>query len=329
MFAYFNLKRLTLFSILIILLGTVLEFRMRKMRIILMKIFYALLLLPIIHNAGGNVKDFAQALPKKILGWEAVGKDAVYDRRTLYDYMDGGAEVYLAFDFNRVFVRKFAGPVNNEITLDIYDMTSPEEAFGIFSCDREDQEAGIGQESEYGFGLLRFWQGRYFVSIMAMGDEKAAEKVILELGKAVAAQLGPPGSKPALVKCLPEKNLRENRISYFHSHIILNNRFFLASENILNFNRKTECVFAEYQAGETETGCLLLIRYPDERQALAAYRSFLKSYIPDAQKTGEAQMENDKWTKAKVQKNMVAIVFEAVSKQWAEELQSAIKFPQR
>ena len=28
-------------------------------------------------------------------GWEAGGEDAVYDRETLYGYMNGGAEVYL------------------------------------------------------------------------------------------------------------------------------------------------------------------------------------------------------------------------------------------
>ena len=147
--------------------------------------------------AGGNVTDFGQSIPKKIMGWGAAGRDTVYDRKTLFDYMDGGAEVYLAFDFKQVFVRKFKGPAKGELALDIYDMGSPEEAFGIFSCDREDPEAGIGQESEYGLGLLRFWQGRYFVSITASDDEKKAEKAILELGKAVAAGLGPAGSPPA------------------------------------------------------------------------------------------------------------------------------------
>ena len=76
--------------------------------------------------------------------------------------MDGGAEVYLAFDFRRVFARKYAGPGGNELALDIYDMGSPEEAFGIFSCDRGTPAAGIGQDSEYGFGLLRFQSGPVF-----------------------------------------------------------------------------------------------------------------------------------------------------------------------
>ena len=140
------------------------------------------------------MKDLARSIPTTVLDWQASGKDMVYDRKTIFDYMDGGAEVYLAFDFRDVFVRKFKRPTaQDEIALDIVDMGSPEEAYGVFSSDRQDPDAGIGQESEYGTGLLRFRQGRYFVSVMASGDEPTAEKAILELGKAVASQLGPAG----------------------------------------------------------------------------------------------------------------------------------------
>ena len=41
----------------------------------------------------GNVTDFSVHLAKNILGWEAVTKDAVHDRQTLCDYLDGGALV--------------------------------------------------------------------------------------------------------------------------------------------------------------------------------------------------------------------------------------------
>jgi hypothetical protein len=129
----------------------------------------ALAFLLLVLNAfpGGNVKDLASSLPDRVLDWKSSGKDMVYDRTTLFDYLDGGAEVYLAFGYKEVLVRKFADATRNEINLDIYDMGTSAEAFGLFSCDRQDPEAGIGQESEYGLGLLRFFQGRYFVSITA------------------------------------------------------------------------------------------------------------------------------------------------------------------
>ena len=275
------------------------------------------------------MKDLAQSIPKKILDWESFGQDAVYDRKTIYEYMDGGAEVYLAFDFRNAFVRKYRNPSGEEIALDIYDMGSPGEAFGIFSCDREDSEAGIGQESEYGYGLLRFRQGRFFVSITAAGDEKKAERAILELGKAVAPLLGPPGPVPDLLKCLPEAGIKENRTSYFHAAVNLNNRFFVASENILGLGKDTDCVFAEFAASPADTGDLLIIRYQDEDRARAAYESFLKVYLPEAGPAATALTENRKWTMARTHGNYLAVVFEASSKEYAGTLHSAIRFPQK
>ena len=270
--------------------------------------------------------DLYQSIPDKILDWKASGEDAVYDRETLFDYMNGGAELYLAYDFKMVFVKRFAGPDENEIMLDIYDMGSSEEAFGIFSLDREDEEADIGQESTYGFGLLRFWKGRYFVSINALGDEQAAEPAILELGKAVAALIKQEGTLPVLLSSLPGKNLKKKKTSYFHSNISLNNRFFIASENILDLSNQTRCVFAEYVVNSENTAYLLLIQYEDNARAQGAFESFIGSYMPEARESGFARMENGKWTMARVEKNKVAIVFDAPDKEWAQGLQSEIKF---
>jgi hypothetical protein len=273
------------------------------------------------------MKDLAQSVPKKVLDWESSGQDAVYDRETIFEYMDGGAEVYLAFDFRAAFVRKYKNPSGEEIALDIYDLGSPAEAFGIFSCDREDPEAGIGQESEYGFGLLRFRQGRFFVSITAAGDEEKAEKAILELGKQVAPLLGPAGPAPDLLLCLPESGLKKNRTSYFHAAVNLNNRFFISSENILGLGKDTDCVFAEYESSAAETAKLLVIRYRNEARAGAAHESFLKAYLPEAGPGGAALTENKKWTLARTSRNYLAVVLEAPSKEQAETLYSAIRFP--
>lgn len=276
-----------------------------------------------------SLNDLFVSLPSEIHGWKASGEDAVYNRETLFDYMNGGAELYLAYDFRKVCTRRFAGPGENEIIMDVYDMGSSEEAFGIFSMDLEDEGAGMGQGSEYGFGLLRFWKSHFFVSINALGDEKLSEPVILELGKAVAAQIKSEGPKPALLQALPEKTLRENRTSFFHSNISLNNRFFIASENILNLNNKTNCVFAEYEVDNANTASFLFIQYESHIQAQEAYESFLESYMPETQDAGLAQMENGKWTLARVEKDMVAIVFETPDKEWAYQFLSEVKFNKR
>lgn len=280
-----------------------------------------------LRSDGGTVMDIGAKIPVKADGLTASGQDRTFNRQTLYDYLDGGAEVYLAFDFREVFTRKYTGPGGREMTLDIYDMGSPGEAFGAFSCDRQDPSAGIGQESEYGPGLLRFWQGRYFVTVTASADDEAAAAAVLGLGKDVVKQLGPPGPKPALVSCLPAESLRPERTSFFHSVVNLNNRFFVAGENLLRLDRSTDCVIGEYGAGGAEPVTLLVVRYPDASGALAARRSFLASYLPDAGPDGLARTKNRKWVSAGVRAEYLTIVFDAPSADAAKKLGASVNFP--
>jgi hypothetical protein len=284
-------------------------------------------LIPALLLAGGAVKDLSQRIPKQVRDWKASGPDAVYDRKTLYDYMDGGAEVYLAYDFRDVFVRKYADADGNELALDIYDMGSPAEAFGMFSFDRQDPDAGIGQGSEYGLGLLRFWRGRYFVSVTVSGNEDKAELAVLELGKAVAPLLGPDGAPPDMLGLLPPAGLLAEKTAYFHSPIHLANRYFVASENILNLDATTDCLFAEYRVDSGGSARLLVVRYPDAAKAAAAAASFRESFLPRADADGAALTESQMWSMIRMQGSVLAAVFEASSKEYAGRLAESVLRP--
>ena len=270
------------------------------------------------------MKDFGPKIPKQVMDWKASGQDAVYNRKNLYDYMDGGAEVYLAFDFREVFVRKFADAAADEIVLDIYDMGSPAEAFGMFSCDRQDPEAGIGQGSEYGPGLLRFWRGCYFVSVTVAGNEAKAEAAVRALGQAVAPLLGPDGAVPDMLRQLPAAGLKAEKTAYFHNNIHLSNRYYISPENILNLDERTACLFAEYDSGSGDSARLLVVRYPEAAGAQAAARSFRTSLLPGADADGAARIENKGWSMVRVRGNLLAAVFEASSEDYARRLAEAV-----
>ncbi len=56
------------------------------------------------------------------------------------------------------------------ITVELYKMASSADAYGVFTFERQDDPAGIGQGSEFGGGMLRFWKGTYFASVYAEGE---------------------------------------------------------------------------------------------------------------------------------------------------------------
>jgi hypothetical protein len=260
-------------------------------------------------------------LPSEAAGWNWDGKEMKYNSKTLFKYIDGAAELYLAYGFQNLTVRRFDKSNQPPILLELYEMASSEDAYGVFSFEHQDEAVGIGQGSEFGGGLLRFWKDKYFVSIYAEGEGAEVESGILKVGRAVANSIPAVGPEPKLVGFIPGKDLGlvDKSLRYLKSHVLLNQRFFIAHQNILNLSRKTEAVLAQYLQDKQKTQ-LLLIRYPDSKGAMDAYQSFMKVYLPDAGGKDRSKTEDRKWTFARQRNDFVVIVFGASTEAAAEAL---------
>jgi len=68
-----------------------------------------------------------------------------------------------------------------------------------------------------------------------------------------------------------------------------------------------------------------LVRYPEFRNASQAYESFIKVYVPDAAEQGLVQTEDQKWTVAKVVKDVIIIVFNAPSNSLAKKMCKSVE----
>ena len=75
-----------------------------------------------------EVKKIGDLAPSEINGWKTDAKDGAYDRSNLYDYIDGGAEVYLAYGYKEAFARRFTRADQPAITADLFDMGSSGDA---------------------------------------------------------------------------------------------------------------------------------------------------------------------------------------------------------
>jgi len=264
------------------------------------------------------------SLPSEVEGWRWDGKETKYNSRMLFDYMDGTAELYLAYGFQNLTVRQFNKSNQPPIIIELYEMASSEDAYGVFSFERQDEAIGIGQGSEFGGGLLRFWKGNYFVSIYADGGGTEVESPILKTGKAAADSIPTMGPEPKLVGFIPGKDLGlvDKSVRYLKSHVLLNQRFFIAHQNILNLNRKTEAVLGQYIRDKQKTQ-LLLIRYLNLKESGDAYQSFMNAYLPDARGKDRSKTEDGKWTFVRQRNEFILIVFGAPTADDAEALLKA------
>ena len=50
------------------------------------------------------------SVPAEAVGWTWDKKEMEYNSKSLFDYMDGAAELYLVYGFQRLTVRKFEKP---------------------------------------------------------------------------------------------------------------------------------------------------------------------------------------------------------------------------
>jgi hypothetical protein len=277
-------------------------------------------------ESGGQKIEMKKLLPQEILPYKSNGKDEFYDRQTTFRYMDGAAELYRSFAFKHLLVRRYLKANAPAIIVELFDMGLAEEAFGIFTFETGGEDAGVGQGSDYGGGLLRFWKGKFFVNVYAEQEAPSTRQDVLEIAQSIARSLGREGQKPKLIHYLPEEGLSERSIRYFHLHQSLNYHYFVSHQNILRLGEKTNAVLASYLLPQTtDKTFLLLIQYPTKKLAGEALQSFVKAYMPDVSTSKTIKTENGRWAAAQPHREYVLVVFDAPNKENAEELTQATK----
>ena len=203
-------------------------------------------------------------LPIEVAGWRSVDEGQIYDTESIYSYIDGHAEVYMAYGMVRCLSRRYSGPEGEpDIVLDLFEQASAADAFGVFTHDRDGEDVDIGQGGLFRHGWLSFWKGHWFGSVYAEGESAASKDAVLALGRATADAMREVGEVPPLVAELPTDGLDPRSVRFFHTQEILNGVVYLGYENALQFGPEVDAVVGRYQRPKGG-GWLLLVDYPDE-----------------------------------------------------------------
>ena len=279
------------------------------------------LLAGLVPASAGDTMDstketLAALLPPEIQGWKAAGQDRFFDSETIFDYLDGGGEVYRSYNIKLLLSRRYEREGAPAIIADLFDMGSAADAFGVFSHDLDGEPAWVGRDSNYKAGLLSFWKGRFFVSLYAEEETEETRRAVLDMGRLASAAIKEDGQKPGLLKLVPEAFAAEGRLQYFHTHPILNYHFFVSAENVLDLSPRTEAVLARAGAKGARS-YLLVVHYPEDALALGASQSFGKAVMAGVPDDGARQMPDRTWTALRRRGAYVFIVFKAGTKEAA------------
>ncbi len=260
--------------------------------------------------------------PAEVNGWQRAGQTRAYGRDTIFEYMDGAGELYLAYDFQRIFVQEYKRTGSPGIAVEVYEMLTSQDAYGVFTHDPEGEDVGVGQGNAYAVGLLRVWKGQYFFRILADHDTAEAKAAVVALARSLAQPIAE-GPRPALLRRLPQEGLEAASIRYFHTHVSLNSLYYLADANLLGLSPQTEAVMAVYRP-EGEKITLLIVQYQGERQAKEASREFARVYLEDEREADGPlrikAVEDGRHVGALVKGRFLALAFDARSRAACERL---------
>ena len=162
-------------------------------------------------------------VPKKLLNFlaaplpaQAAAQDppSFYKPDNLYQYIDGAADLFLLYDF-RILLHQDFKSGKAEVTVDVYDMGTPEDAFGMYAAERSPSYnfAAIGTEGYRNEGILNFLQDRYYVKLAGFGA--GADALLEQFARTLSERIGGGRTLPALLEKLP----RENRIAHSEQYM--------------------------------------------------------------------------------------------------------------
>ena len=200
-------------------------------------------------------------------GWTTVGDASLYDRENLFDLVDGQAEAFFAYAFERVGTQRFENAEAVILDLQIWQLATPADAFGLHTSSLSGEPVAIGNGGDSDPGRrLAFWQDRYQVRLFAR--QQVPDSELLGFGQMIVKALPTGGEAPALLERLPQEGLVAQSARYFHEEISIQDDLWLGWDNVLDLSPQTEGVLARYDL-QGDAGHLLLVRYPDAQAASA------------------------------------------------------------
>jgi hypothetical protein len=277
-------------------------------------------------------ESFDRYLPESasMSPWKADGPPKIFKEKELYNYIDGGAEIFFEYGFAQTIAQRYTlGDAS--ITVDIYEMNHPKAAFGIYSVQRDSKMPAldVGDDGTASDVMVSFCQDRFYVVIAADKSDKDTKQALIQTARAVSKQINSSSQLPDLLGMLPPAHLIPRSEGYVSGLLGLNTQIYLGDSNILGINGRTvECVFARYEDKENQAQ-LLVIRYPDSAAADAALQTarnaFAKKYTTASnQEVSVFSDRRDRFYHAVANQNFLYIISRSDSIDLIQEIESSI-----
>ncbi|MCX6834252.1 MAG: hypothetical protein NTW07_03815, partial [candidate division Zixibacteria bacterium] len=130
---------------------------------------------------------------------------------SLWEYIDGGAELYHTYGFVKVSTADYKS-AQVELVLDLYEFKTPDGAYGFYSMLRPDQPdiVRLGVEGFFSGSSLDFVRGNILARVIGFDETPPTGEAIRSLASQVASLLPGSTERPAMFGLFPQGNVIAN-----------------------------------------------------------------------------------------------------------------------
>jgi hypothetical protein len=158
--------------------------------LILKKLFLSVILILVFRVCYPQTPPDFPVIGKSDLPGAKFSSSRTFTGSSLYGYIDGGAELFLEYGFNVAAVMEIEYSGGRYKT-EIYEMSDPEAAFGIFSVSKY-RCLGMPDFSEFTCQTkyqLQICKGNFYISIINKTGNSSDSIASIKIGKAIANKI--------------------------------------------------------------------------------------------------------------------------------------------
>ncbi len=211
-----------------------------------------------------------KALPKDgdVEGWTKHRTLQHYAGEGLYEYINGGAEIYHEYGFVQVVVQDYVNDTGKSVSVEIFEMVSPSSAYGMytFKTDSKGKRILVGSEAQLADYYMNFWKGPFLVTLTGFDETEETRQGLLNIAEYISSKMPVGRDKPHIVSFLPEEDLVDQSFKYFTGYLGLRNSHPFFSLNIAGFEQGIK---GDY-SGEFS---FFLFRFEGEEEARKGFQS--------------------------------------------------------
>ena len=224
-----------------------------------------------------------QLLPRDggLSGWLQSRAPSIYEGKTLYRDRPSSPDLYYAYGFKRQAEVEYETSQFGSkplILLEVFDMGSPENAFGIYNFHTYPKMKfeWVGSKAMLSGNYLRFSKGKYFIQIEGYEIATGIREGMVTLAKTIATQIKDPPPEPLILALLPSRNKVNGSVKLFRSNWVLRQLYSTLPVSTPQLTDTAIGVSARYldnmqSTNWTDAQIAFIIRFADTATAESAY----------------------------------------------------------